>query len=217
MRWLADRDVGSLALVSRIRHGYRPPAGRALSLEELTALRRVLARTRSRTDFAHTDVLRIVAETGARTCEIRKLVREQYDAHGRVLRIARAKNGRPRVVVLSTAADRLVRARVDVTAPGGWLFPNARTGRPWTHQHLNRVLGDVALDAGVRDPRSVTLHALRDSLATLAYEAGAPLEDIAATLGHTSTATTKAHYIQSTIDPGARRVMQLMERIGGAP
>lgn len=38
------------------------------------------------------------------------------------------------------------------------------------------------------------------------------IEDIAASLSHTSTATTKAYYLHNAVDPGARRVSEIMQR-----
>lgn len=214
VRWCADRDAASLDVVSRLGHGYRPPAGHAISWPERERLRRVLARMLSKTDPAHTDVqvVRILLETGARACEVRCARLEDYDVDMHVIRVAgvAAKSRVPRVVVLSHGADDLVRRRLPVTEPGAYLFPSTRTGRAWTHQHLMHVLQDAAAVAGVRGARELGLHVLRHSFATHAYEAGLPITDVSASLGHRDIRTTRAFYLHNAVDPGARRAVEAL-------
>lgn len=206
IKWCADRDTVSWAVVARIGHGYRPPPGRALSWDELVALRNVIAGASQTTDV---QIIRVVADTGARTYEVRLARVEHYDSHERVLRWPAGKNGRPRIVVLSPVADAIVRLRLGGT---GLLFPSETIFRhkgpsgPVSHRHLNALLVRLATVAGIREPDKLTMHDLRHTFATLAYERGMSIEDIASALSHSSTTTTRRYYLHNAVHPGARRV-----------
>lgn len=90
------------------------------------------------------------------------------------------------------------------------LFVNPASGRVVTHHAINKVVKRIAADAGLPEPHDFSPHDFsphdfRHTFATHAFGAGASLEDVAAALGHTSTAVTKSTYLHNVVSPGARR------------
>lgn len=217
LRWCADRDAASIDVARRVRYEYQPPPGRALTYPELKALRVVL----SRSTRLEAQLIRVIADTGARTCEVRLARDEHYDAAAGAIRWPSGKSGKPRVVVLSRTADLIIRSRVR-RDPSRLLFPGERSGQPFSHPHLNRMLQRFCADAGIPEPGGFTMHNLRDTFATLAYELGSEslhpvtgerqavvsLTDVSRGLGHDNTRQTVVAYLQNIVDPGARRAMR---------
>lgn len=209
LTWAANQDACPQGLANRIATGYQPQPGRALARVELDLLRATLAANDRPQRCAATavcvQVLRVLAEDGSRTAEVRLARRENVDHHNGVLRWARGKNGKPRIIVLSQLSQALLKMRAAATALGGFLFANPRTGLPVTHQAVNRVLKRIAAEAGLENPNDLSPHDFRHTFATLALEGGASVEDVASALSHTSTATTKNTYLHNIVSPGARR------------
>lgn len=208
LRWCADRDACAVGVASRIATGYRPQPGRALTQQELDLMRAALAAhdrpSRCLATQVCVQLLRILAEDGARTAEVRLATAQNLDMQRGVLRWARGKNGLPRLVVLSDLSLALLKSRA-AAARGGPLFANPLTGVVVTHHAVNKVVKRIAADAGLPEPQDFSPHDFRHTFATLAFDRGASLEDVAAALGHTSTAVTKTTYLHNAVSPGARR------------
>lgn len=196
------------AVASRVATGYRPQPGRSLTHQELGLMRAALAAHdrpgRCPATQVCVQVLRVLAEDGARTAEVRLASVQNLDLHEGVLRWARGKNGLPRLVVLSPLSLALLKTRA-AAARSGPLFMNPASGRVVTHHAINKVVKRIAADAGLPEPHDFSPHDFRHTFATLAFGAGASLEDVAAALGHTSTAVTKSTYLHNVVSPGARR------------
>lgn len=149
-------------------------------------------------------LLRVLAQDGARTAEVRLAEAQHFDQQNGVLRWPRGKNGKPRIIVLSDVSLRILRDRLAVS-PTGPLFANPYTGKPVSHFAAGRVLRSIAEEAGLDRAATFCPHDFRHTFATLAVEAGVSLEDVAAGLGHTNTSTLKATYLHNAVAPGARR------------
>src|SRR4029079_10014025 len=76
-----------------------------------------------------------------------------------------------------------------VPAQERWLFPSRKSaGKPITTRQLSRLFHEESDAAGTR--KSVTLHALRHSVATHLLERGTDIRIIQALLGHEKLDTT---------------------------
>ena len=76
--------------------------------------------------------------------------------------------GRARVVVLSAAAQKILRAQLEGRGTSEWVFPNPKD-RPYSRVHVSRVFRRAARAAGLRD---FHFHDLRHHGATMALNAG---------------------------------------------
>lgn len=209
LRWCADRGACSMGLASRIPTGYRAQPGQPLSSLGLDLMRAALAANdhphRMRTTQIIVQLLRILAQDGARTVEVRLARAANFDQRNGVLRWPRGKNKLPRVVVLSDLSINLIRQRMERTPAGESLFANPYSGEPVCHFAVGRTLTRIAMDAGIENASTFSPHDFRHTFATLALEAGVSVEDVAAGLGHTTTQTVKDTYLHNIVPPGARR------------
>lgn len=205
IKWAANRDAVSVAVVSRINHSYRSAPGRSLTWDQLQTLRAAL-RERDVTGPARAVIryLRIVANDGPRAYEIREARAAQVDRAQRCLRWVRGKSGKPRVVVLSEVSLLLIELQIRENEDNdGHLFPSPiKAGAAWTGQAMGRHLKQICREAGL--PHT-SLKDLRTTFATLAHENGASIDDVADALGHSSTETTRRFYLANVVRPGARR------------
>lgn len=201
----------------RIRFEYSAPPGRHLTLEDFNVLRDDLAlRDRpargsreNRTLQVSIRVLRVIADNGARAFEVRTARVEQFCSERGALIWSRGKNKKPRVVVLSPRTAEICRlqAKTPLAQSTGYLFPSPLSGKPLTHQPLNRLLRRVAKAAGI--PCEISMHDLRRTLATLAFEGGATIEEIALNLGNTPQLVRDV-YVCTAISPSARKVNAML-------
>jgi integrase len=148
---------------------------------------------------------------GARAGEIVLRQVRDVDDGGRLLWIPDSKTqaGRRQLEVPEVLVRQLVRLtdRRPADAP---LFRHAATRRraqDWAREQVTRIckLAEV--------PR-VTPHGLRGTAATLAAEAGATSQLVAATLGHASPAITEAAYIEPQRAAAAKRRATLRALVG---
>ena len=122
--------------------------------------------------------VRLASELGLRRGEVAKvrgcdLVR---DLHGWSL-IVHGKGGKARTVPVPESIA------VEIQGHGpGWLFPGADSGHV-SAEWIGRLVGRAL-------PRGVTMHALRHSFATRAYERTGDLVAVQRVLGHESPQTT---------------------------
>jgi site-specific recombinase XerD len=114
------------------------------------------------------------------------------DTGDRTLAVTR-KGGRPDVVVLESDDWQVVRhyleQRPDV--PDGWLLASSG-GRRMSRQTAYRLVREVADEVTGRR-KKVGPHSLRHTFATLALDAGQPIQEVQAALRHASAATTQRY------------------------
>lgn len=114
------------------------------------------------------------------------------DDGDRTLAVVR-KGGQPDVVVIEPAdwqvIDRYLTGRPEV--PAGWLFATTG-GRRMTRQTAYRLVREVA-DPITGPGRKVGAHSLRHTAATLALDAGQPIQEVQGMLRHASAETTQRY------------------------
>jgi integrase len=137
--------------------------------------------------------LALLVLTGARKQEVLRARWEFVDLDRGVLTVPLAKSGRPRHVPLSPAAARVLRAQAGRRIDGNpHVFPGRVEGMPL--EGLRRIWDRAKRAAGL--PADLRIHDLRHSLASALANAGTPLYEIGAVLGHSqlSTATRYPHH-----------------------
>jgi site-specific recombinase XerD len=111
---------------------------------------------------------------GLRAGEVVRLKVKHIDRAQNIIRVEQSKGRKDRHVMLSPEMLALLRqwwkvrpSRHDAgtSMEERWLFPGNRHGKPMTTRQLSRLFHEAADAAGIK--KSVTLHALRHSFATL--------------------------------------------------
>jgi integrase/recombinase XerD len=165
-----------------------------LSKEEFIKLYRAAKDDRERC------LLQLMAGTGLRVGEMVQIRIEDIDFDNAYLHI-RAENAKYKkartVVLLPPVID--VLQRLVAGRSSGWLFPGYKKGH-LSKPHVERILQDIAVRSGLQQivhpdrkgPGRYRIHPhmLRHSFAIFSIEAGIPLSDLQAQLGHASLATT---------------------------
>ncbi len=143
---------------------------------------------------------------GLRASEVLQRPVRDVDDGGGVLWISRGKtrNSRRRLQVPAVLQP-LLRRLAHGKEPAAWLLGTTRTGRPKHLEYLWAKVHALCLAAGVP---VVCSHSLRGLHSTLAIEAGATANLVAAALGHGSFAVTARHYADpdALLGAQARRV-----------
>ncbi len=188
-------------------------------------LRAVLHRARTLA-ARHYPILLTMATCGLRFGEALGLQVGDVDVAGRRLAIRRAirkhvvatpKTGRARTIALPASttaalADWLETVRAEAALRGReplWLFPGA-TGQPIDDEAVRRAFTRCLGAAGIR--RRVRLHDLQHTVASLAIQAGTPVEVVSRFLGHATVSTTWDTYFH--LAPGATQAAaDALERI----
>jgi integrase/recombinase XerD len=137
---------------------------------------------------------------GLRVFEVVALRPGDIDSQRMVLRVARGKGRKERLVMLSPRLLELLRAYWKIERPSGeWLFPGQETGRHISIRGVQHACQMAREAAGIG--KHVTLHTLRHSFATHLLEAGTDLCTIQLLLGHRSLSTTARylHVATSTV------------------
>lgn len=138
---------------------------------------------------------------GLRVGEVAALAVEAVDVRRGLVRVARQK-GPPRVVMLG-AMMRALWAMVPSSAT--WVCEGP-SGRPLATSTLQRRFRVLAREVGL--PPGATVHSLRHSFATHAWEDGMDLRSLQAVLGHANLRYTQ-RYIGVSDDQVARLVSPL--------
>jgi len=139
---------------------------------------------------------RVMAGTGMRGGEVRKLRWDQVDLEAGMIRLAwdESKGRRAADITLS---DDAIDALKNHRRKGPHVFPSHRTGRPLSYSHfysnLRAAFERLGLEAAPGDTR-VHPHDARHSVATRLKRRGADLIDIQGVLRHTNISQT-AQYI----------------------
>ena len=131
--------------------------------------------------------------TGARKSEVTRAEWQHIDFDRRELLVPRSKNGRPRRIPLSPwAVELLNRQRRRCSSGERFVFPGSTPGQPIGD--LRRIWTRAKEAADL--PPDLRIHDLRHSMASRLANAGTPLNEIGAILGHRTLATTQryAHF-----------------------
>lgn len=181
---------------------------RSLSQTEVTALLAAAPGIgRSPADRARSVcLLELLYATGMRVSELVELPVSGCRGDPQMLLI-RGKGGRERLVPLTGPARAALAgwlahrdhapegsalARLIAGRGARWLFPAAGPAGHLPRQGVSRLLGQIALAAGI-EPVHVTPHVIRHAFATHLLEGGADLRVIQTLLGHADLGTTEIY------------------------
>lgn len=160
-----------------------------LSLDQEKAFMRALNED---ANVAAATALALILVTGARKAEVTRAEWRNVDFDRGELLVPRSKNGRPRRIPLAPAAIRLLRLQRRRCAPDErFVFPGDGD-KPIGD--LRRIWERTKKAANL--PAEMRIHDLRHSMASRLANAGTPLNEIGAILGHRSLAVTQryAHF-----------------------
>jgi len=146
----------------------------------------------------------ILMGTGARISEILESRVEDLDlTEGLIhLQAHKTKTRRYRAVLIPERLLPPLQEWIEGREAGGWLFPGQRGG-PLSPRRVRQIIAQAAEEAGVqriygqsadgRELGIVSPHTLRHLHAVTALDAGVPLNDLQAQLGHSSLSTTSVY------------------------
>jgi len=153
-------------------------------------------------------ILRVMLGLGLREAEALGMRWEWFDLEHRTYVVGRAKGKEARVIPVP---EWLWTAIYNMPKPliSEWVFP-ADDGQPHRAQFCKKALQRVCekLELG-----NVTQHRLRATFASLHAEAGTPVPEIQAMLGHKSVQTTMI-YIETSLDAKRRAQDALSLKLG---
>lgn len=155
--------------------------------------KRVIDALRNDQNPAAATALGLLMVTGARKSEVTKAEWRHVDFDRAELIVPRSKNGSPRRIPLAPAAIGLLRLqRRRCREDEQFVFPGTVAGRPI--EDLRRIWARTKEAAKL--PPDLRIHDLRHSMASRLANAGTPLNEIGAILGHRVLATTQryAHF-----------------------
>jgi len=163
--------------------------------------RRVRKATRFDAPFVHsvTQALRLILLLALRKEEALRLTWKQVDLRTRVIRLDDTKTGEREVPISTMAAQLLHQQLRRHTSP--WVFPSRGGRGPIRDVYAvwRMVLADCGLEA-----EEIVPHTARHSMATLELQAGRPVADVMAILGHSNPNVTLNIYGRRLATPGAR-------------
>lgn len=158
-------------------------------------------------------LLVVLWNTGARPGEVRQLTAEQVDWSAGVATLTRhktaRKTGKPRLIVFPPAAMEVLERQRERYGTG-FLFRHCR-GEPFSSVHLTVRVWCLSKKVGAR----LTAYGARHSWTCRALEAGVSDTQVAAVLGHTSTAMVHRHYAH--LGENTRLLRSVVERVSGQP
>jgi integrase len=150
--------------------------------------------------------------TGARYGELCRLVASDFDPRSATIFIsARAKNSKARHVYLTREGVQFFRRATQGLKGNQLIFTHA-DGTSWGPNHQQQGMID-ACEAAEIVP-AVTFHILRHSYASLLTQAGAPLQTIAAQLGHHSVRVTERAYAHLSPQSIATQIQSALPAFG---
>ncbi|WP_420540410.1 tyrosine-type recombinase/integrase (plasmid) [Paenibacillus polymyxa] len=153
----------------------------------------------------------LLATTGMRLNEVitPKMKQLSYDPmNSQYYLTTDAKNKKKRIALIKPYVLRELREyrkriglRTDVDPDDDTPFYPNKFGKHYNRSYLSTMLSDHMLAAGLVtiDNKRITPHYIRHFFAQSAWHAGASLDDIAETLGHSSTKTPKENYLRTQL------------------
>ncbi len=137
-------------------------------------------------------MLKMLAETGLRRCEITAVLIEACRLKERLLLVRQGKGNKSRLVPLTPSLLQYLKTYIADRTTGP-LFISARNG-PLSTRQVNRIVADAGERARVKNPNPkynrITPHLFRHSFARIWKDRGGSIEALSKLLGHESTATT---------------------------
>lgn len=156
--------------------------------------------------------LRLLLLSGLRRNEVLRARWDQVDLDAAMIYLPHTKAGKPRHVVLNSAALALVKG-LPSRGRSRWLFPQARADKPIDNptKTFMRLLERAGIER-------IRIHDLRHSFASTAINAGASLFEVQALLGHSSPQMTMryAHLAQDTIRRASESVAGVFNAVTAA-
>lgn len=149
----------------------------------------------------------LVLLTGLRLGEITHLRREYYDEDKAQLVIPREAMKESDhwrgdfVVPLSPAAKSVVEQGIATANGHGWLFPGPRTGKPVTHEGVEKLFQRLS-------DREHTPHGTRTSLKTWALHHNYTPIVCRSLIDHATSSGADEHYDQTTFIPQRREILE---------
>lgn len=194
------RALYNRAIRSGHHHGANPAAQPGMLPEQNRECvlhpgqdRQFIAALRDDQNQTAATALALILVTGARKSEVTRAEWQNVDFDRGELLVPRSKNGRPRRIPLAPAATRLLRLpRRRCASSERFVFPSDKPGQPIGD--LRRIWKRTKKAAKL--PDEMRIHDLRHSMASRLANAGTPLNEIGAILGHRSLAITAryAHF-----------------------
>lgn len=131
--------------------------------------------------------------TGLRVSELVSLPLATV-ARGQEMLIVRGKGGKERMVPLGGRARQAVAEWLNWRQPKAsrWLFPGGRRDGPLSRSAVARLLGRLAVAAGI-PPSRLSPHVMRHSFASHLLAHGADLRSLQQMLGHADISTTQIY------------------------
>ena len=137
-------------------------------------------------------MLKMLAETGLRRCEITSVRIEDFRLKERLLLVRRGKGNKSRLVPLTPSLLHYLKSCIAGRTDGP-LFTSARN-KPLSSRQINRIVAHAGTRAGIANPNPkynrITPHLFRHSFARLWKDRGGSIEALSKIMGHQSTKTT---------------------------
>jgi integrase len=149
--------------------------------------------------------------TGCRYGELTALRPDDFDGEAGTITIRTAKGGKARHVVLTDDGVVLFRRLAMGKSCDGLLLSRS-DGKRWGRAHAQRPLTQACKAARISPAAS--FHVLRHTYASHLVMAGAPLQVVAANLGHADTRMTERHYAHLAPSYVADVIRATMPRLG---
>lgn len=201
-RWTQEREYTQENPFAAVQAAGKSRAGKAqLRIDEARKFLQTAREQAEKGDAAAVGVLMMLL-LGLRCGEVLGCAARDIDDSGHILWIPRGKtkNARRRLQ-LPTLLRPLLLTLASGKSASALLFGTNRQGGPRHRNYLWFKVRALCIDAGV--PR-VCSHSLRGLHSTLALEAGATAQLVAAALGHASFAVTARHYADPDALEGVR-------------
>lgn len=159
-------------------------------------------------------LLATLAYTGIRRAEAAALDVRDLDLKNRRITIRSGKGGKERTVPMTEELTSDLRLLVGRRATGAVFLSNRIAAL--TPRHVNRIVTDAGVRAGVRSPNPasdgrLTCHLFRHSFARHWKQHGGDIESLSHILGHASSATTVDLYGTQSIDDVQTNYQRIME------
>lgn len=175
---------------------------KTLSEDEVSTLIKVAGQKGTAESTRLVCLLEMIYATGLRVSELVGLPTSALGEENQYIVVA-GKAGRERMVPLTTAAQKALKAYTDVRAEhlgddenapqAKWLFPSKTSDSGHlTRQRFAQLLKDLAREAKIDEDR-VSPHVLRHAFATHLLSNGADLRSVQKMLGHADIATTQIY------------------------
>ncbi len=191
--------------IPRAKMGKRFPV--VLSQQEVQA---IFSATRN---LKHRALLMTIYSAGLRVSEVVHLKVSDIDSQRMVIRVQQGKGAKDRYTLLAQRTLEVLRDYWRAYRPEEWLFPGQPAKGSLSVSSVQKILGKVLQEAGIK--KHITVHTLRHSFATHLLEAGTDLYHIQRLLGHTTPKTTTIYLHLSRKDlGGVRSPIDLLEGTG---